>query len=441
MKINYLLLFFTLPFFRFAKNMTTGILTSASKMHINEIADIRQLDDMNSLQKSKYLLVPLTYYSGAYIINFNLHIDNGFSGLNTGRGNDKGGVDLSNTFNLPIAFISSTTAAPISTNFTSSGMERKAFIPNRFMHKHASCYFHLRKLICNLLLPALLTHNYGMITTSEIAPSLALAPFVHSYSYREFDTCGTDVIMPWRASHESNIIFFFKDVPSSLTDTISGKVLKKGKMCDMVGMSTQYNGDMTFNGKYSFLQILFQPHGFYTLFNIPPLEIANRIIWSEDIFDSKIKLLHEQLSDAGSAVEMAKIANAWLMNYLNKKKTINYKDRITITANIITKNSGLVNLDSLAEYACMSMRNFERLFINQTGMSPKQLCCVCRFNNALDLKRDTPSLKWTSIAQLSGYFDQMHLIKDFKRFSGDAPASLIKHVPMLEENYISRVPT
>ena len=79
---------------------------------------------------------------------------------------------------------------------------------------------------------------------------------------------------------------------------------------------------MTFNGKYSFLQILFQPHGFYTLFNIPPLEIANRIIWSEDIFDSKIKLLHEQLSDAGSAVEMAKIANAWLMNYLNKKKLL-----------------------------------------------------------------------------------------------------------------------
>ena len=278
-----------------------------------------------------------------------------------------------------------------------------------------------------------------MITTTEIAPSLALAPFIRSYTYREFDTHGTDVIKPWHASHETNIIFFFKDVPSTLTDTSTGRVLKRGKSCDVVGMSTKYNGDMCFNGKYSFLQILFQPHGLYTLFNASPLEIADKIVWSGDIFNSDIKLLHEQLSEAESAVDMAKLANDWLLQYLNKKRKVNYKDRITITANLITKNAGLINLDTLAEYACMSMRNFERIFISETGMSPKQLCCISRFNNALELKLNNPSTKWTSIAHLSGYFDQMHLVKDFKRFCGEAPSSLLKHVPLLEEKYISRI--
>jgi AraC-like DNA-binding protein len=278
-----------------------------------------------------------------------------------------------------------------------------------------------------------------MITTSEIAPSPALAPFIHSYAYREFDTNGTDVIMPWRASHDTNIIFFFKDVPASLTDTTTGKVLKRGKNCDIVGMSTQYNGDMCFNGKYSFLQIIFQPHGFYTLFNASPLAIADKIVWSGDIFNSEIKLLHEQLYEAVSAIDMAKLANDWLRHYLDKKRRVDYKDRITFAANLITKNAGLINIDRLADYACMSMRNFERIFISETGMSPKQLCCISRFNNALELKLNNPSMKWTSIAHLSGYFDQMHLVKDFKRFCGEAPSSLLKHVPLLEEKYISRV--
>lgn len=278
-----------------------------------------------------------------------------------------------------------------------------------------------------------------MITTSEFAPTSELVPFVRVYAYREFDTHGTDIIKPWHASQDTNIIFFFKDLPASLTDHSTGLILKRGKTCDVVGMSTQYNGDMTFNGKYAFLQIIFQPHGFYTLFHLSPCEIADKIVWSEDIFNSDLKLLQEQLSEADNFAAMVKLTNEWLLLYLKKKKSIAYNNRITVAANLITKNAGLINIEMLAQHACMSMRNFERVFIHETGMSPKQLCCISRFNKALELKLKNPSLKWISVAHQSGYFDQMHLIKDFKRYCGEAPASLLKHVPLLEENYLSRI--
>jgi len=266
-----------------------------------------------------------------------------------------------------------------------------------------------------------------------------LAPFIRSYTYREFDTKGTDVIKPWHASHLTNLVFFFKDVPLKLTAPITGEVLKEGESCDVMGMSTKYNGDLSFNGKYSFLQIFFQPHGFYTLFNGSPIEITDKIVSGEDLFNSEIKLLHEQLYEAKSVGEMAELANNWPLHYLNKKRRIDYKDRITSAANLIIKNGGIINVDTLADYACMSMRNFERIFINETGMSPKELCCITRFTNALELKLSYPSIKWTSIAHQTGYFDQMHLIKDFKRFCGEAPVSLLKHVPLFEEKYISRL--
>ena len=278
-----------------------------------------------------------------------------------------------------------------------------------------------------------------MVTTTEIAPSPALSPFIHCYAYREFDTNGTDVTMPWRASHEANIIFFFENFPVSLKDAVSGKILKTGKSCDVVGMSTRYNGAMVFNGKYSFLQIIFQPHGFFTLFHISPSEIAEKIVWSGDLFNSELNFLHEQLFAAESLIAMAALTDSWLLNYLNKKGIVDYKNRITVTANLMTKNSVHLKIDKLACYACMSTRNFERTFMNETGMSPKQLYCISRFNQAIELKLRFPEMNWTSVSNQAGYFDQMHLIKDFKRFCGEAPSTLLLHAPLFEENYISRV--
>lgn len=136
---------------------------------------------------------------------------------------------------------------------------------------------------------------------------------------------------------------------------------------------------------------------------------------------------------------MASLADNWLLRFLHKKKRPGHKGRITVTANLIAKSAGNINLEALANYACMSMRNFERLFTYETGMSPKLLCCISRFNNALETKLSHPNITWTDLAHQSGYFDQMHLIKDFKRFCGEAPASLLKLVPLFEEKYISRV--
>lgn len=161
-----------------------------------------------------------------------------------------------------------------------------------------------------------------MITTVEIPPTPALAVFVNRYVYREFDTNGHDIFKPWVASHEMSIHFFFKALPAKLVNPVTGEILKTGKPCDIVGMSSQYNGDMHFNGSYSFFQIMFKPDGFNQLFKIPSGEIINRITCGEDIFSTPIKLLHEQLFHAKSSTHMAAVADAFLLSYLNKCKSI-----------------------------------------------------------------------------------------------------------------------
>src|SRR6185369_7193045 len=108
-----------------------------------------------------------------------------------------------------------------------------------------------------------------MITTTEIAPSALLAPFIRCYTLREFDTSGNNLIKPWNALHETSLCFFFKAKPVQLCNPQTGRIIKKGHYAGVVGLATQYNGEMTFNGSYSMFEVIFKPHGFYKLFRLP----------------------------------------------------------------------------------------------------------------------------------------------------------------------------
>jgi hypothetical protein len=100
-----------------------------------------------------------------------------------------------------------------------------------------------------------------VITTSEIDLLPVLAPYTRCYAYREFDTYGTEDIKPWHTPHKVNIPFFFKAVPVKLVDTATGKILKAGKNYGMVGLSSQYNEEITFNGSCSLFQIILSQMG------------------------------------------------------------------------------------------------------------------------------------------------------------------------------------
>ena len=63
-----------------------------------------------------------------------------------------------------------------------------------------------------------------MVTTSEIAPSPVLASYVRCYSFREFDTEGTDLIKPWQATPEISLGFHFKTQAYQLMNPHSSKI-------------------------------------------------------------------------------------------------------------------------------------------------------------------------------------------------------------------------
>jgi transcriptional regulator GlxA family with amidase domain len=82
-------------------------------------------------------------------------------------------------------------------------------------------------------------------------------------------------------------------------------------------------------------------------------------------------------------------------------------------------------IDRISHASAMSIRSYERQFAVEIGMSPKQFARLARFAKAIDLKRMSED-SWLNISHELGYFDQMHMVKDFRTFGGDAPGRLVQ---------------
>ena len=71
------------------------------------------------------------------------------------------------------------------------------------------------------------------------------------------------------------------------------------------------------------------------------------------------------------------------------------------------------------------MGNFQRVFLERVGVSPKLFSRIVRFEAALKSKTASPHVSWTTVAQECGFHDQMHLIHDFRQFSGEIPTNVL----------------
>ncbi|WP_338767727.1 helix-turn-helix transcriptional regulator [Massilia sp. METH4] len=85
---------------------------------------------------------------------------------------------------------------------------------------------------------------------------------------------------------------------------------------------------------------------------------------------------------------------------------------------------GAVPVEALADTLHVSRQHLAVQFRQQVGISPKLFARICRFRRALALLRDrSRDGDLAALAADCGYFDQSHLIRDFRDFADTTPAS------------------
>lgn len=141
------------------------------------------------------------------------------------------------------------------------------------------------------------------------------------------------------------------------------------------------------------------------------------------------KNLSEEIMEAGNLQERAGI---FTKKYLEKNLHYNNEEMHSLECyirNRIYQCKGNISIGKLTEETGYSACYIRRVFKQIHGISPKVFEKFVRFQNLLhQLEGHTGELRIEEIALDCGYYDQSHMIKDFKCFAGMTPETYLQMV-------------
>lgn len=271
-----------------------------------------------------------------------------------------------------------------------------------------------------------------MINTIESLPAPALQDYIKCYGLREVDTEGEQLHLAIHAINQSLMPFWLSSTPLQHITNLGTHTLDIKKRW-LLGLTSSFKGYQVYTGKYRFFNVQFKNNGFYSIFNIPMLYISDQLLIGDDVIGKDLQFLQEQLEESANMEEMKNAADCYFLKALFKRKQSYNSNQITAATNTISQYDCQIDIKTLASQVNMSIRGFERHFFEQVGTTPKQYSKIVRFNKSLLLKTLHPEKTWTAIAYQSGYFDQTHLIKDFKVLAGSNPGEFLQKFQPLPE--------
>jgi|CXWL01.1.fsa_nt_gi AraC-like DNA-binding protein len=152
--------------------------------------------------------------------------------------------------------------------------------------------------------------------------------------------------------------------------------------------------------------------------------LGDRIIALADALGDGVLRLRERLLECRDVAMRFELVEAWLLARLHPRCSIHPAVRWAVTR--IADSGGQVDVATLARLTGYTRKHLSELFERQIGLSPKALARVHRFKDAMTLLAARTEVPWSQLAAQCGYYDQSHLVRDFRAFSGYAPGELLK---------------
>jgi AraC-like DNA-binding protein len=252
-------------------------------------------------------------------------------------------------------------------------------------------------------------------------PSWPLSLFVKQYW--AIDNCvpiGDEYIQRIVPNGLMELTFYLDSKPTSLDDhkSIEDRALISGHL------KSYY--DISITGTLSMFSVTLLPFGVGMLLNLPADEIYDHNVPLKYLLPEISCRLKDSLYEANSFDERVSLTEKCLMALYGSKSQSYEMKRIIDSVHLIKNSKGSVQVDDLSDAACLSRKQFERTFLNLIGTTPKQFLKTVRFQNSIHIKQIDPSANLTEIAYCSGYYDQAHMINDYKSLSGLTPGQYFK---------------
>jgi AraC-like DNA-binding protein len=205
-------------------------------------------------------------------------------------------------------------------------------------------------------------------------------------------------------------------------------------------------------GERHFMVVRFTPMGAHLFLGLPMHLIANQALDLALIDPALARVLVSRIGVAGSWADRFAAMETLIATRVADAEI---SGCIGSAWRRLVATDGRISLASLASEMDCSHRTLIARFRTCVGFPPKTIARLLRFdrtvrslNRLSRLRANEPAGKpyieaeqaderlvsaipWAELAADCGYFDQAHLIKDFREFAGSTPAALLRRVSFL----------
>lgn len=183
-------------------------------------------------------------------------------------------------------------------------------------------------------------------------------------------------------------------------------------------------GRMRLGRRVEMLGVIFRPGRTGAFFRPPADELTDRFTPLEDLWGAGGRALERELRELPTTAARIGRLDGELLRRLAASKA--QDDRCARIAEFIRQQRGIVAVATLSRASGLSRQHLAREFRVAVGVSPKRFTRVARFEALMARVYSGPERDWAAAAAACGYYDQAHLIAEFKAFTGMTPGAFFR---------------
>jgi len=174
-------------------------------------------------------------------------------------------------------------------------------------------------------------------------------------------------------------------------------------------------------GPSAVVGVHFRPAGAAALLGGPLMALRNRTVLLEDLWGLAARELRERLQAAPSPRAALGVLEAHLLQRLRDAPAADPVVRFALDAFRADPTRALI--EPVQRATGCTPAQFIRRFEQAVGLTPKRYARVLRLGALLPTLARCGPRDWAQLAAQAGYYDQSHLIHEFRRLAGITPGA------------------
>jgi len=178
-------------------------------------------------------------------------------------------------------------------------------------------------------------------------------------------------------------------------------------------------------GPYKFIVVQLYPFASKYLLGVDPKVLNDECFDLLQLTHVDVKSIFRELNNTADLEQQVALVYQLILQLIEKNNQPP-DDQLQQAISMIIRHEGQVPIKEVRDKVYLTERTFERKFSTSVGLTPKQFAKIIQFQCSLHQLNEANYDRLVEIGMDSGFADQSHFIRTFKKYTGQTPSYYLK---------------